>query len=229
MNVRAPTGAADGTDERGERFGRPALLAGAALVAGWPVALSQLHRGDVYAVMGPYGLLVIAALSALAHVAHVPVLTPRHAARSAAMGLGVGVVMTVLTYVVYAGAVRRIPSLAVHVGGLYRASHAESTAVALAWTAVVVVAEELLWRGWLLVPLARRVGARGAMAISLVTYALAQAGSGSVVMLLAALVCGAIWLALRSTARSILAPLVAHAIWTFTIVHALPLTRVVAP
>jgi membrane protease YdiL (CAAX protease family) len=134
--------------------------------------------------------------------------------------------MTVLTYVAYAVAIRVWPGMAPHVVELYAASRGGDPGSALVWTLIILAAEESLWRGWLLRPLSRLVGRRGALALSLATYALAQVGSGSGILVLAALACGAIWLAERAWTGSVVAPLLSHAIWTPVIIHLVPLTVV---
>jgi membrane protease YdiL (CAAX protease family) len=78
----------------------------------------------------------------------------------------------------------------------------------------IIIAEELLWRGALLHVLAQRVPASTAMAISICSYALAQLGTGSWVVMLLAGVCGSIWTLQRRLTRSLSSSLLAHLIWT---------------
>ncbi len=89
---------------------------------------------------------------------------------------------------------------------------------------VVVVAEEVLWRGAFIGAGSRLVPRRVAAILSVVTYAAVQLGTGSWVVVLAALVCGAFWSTERLVTGSLVASLVSHAIWTFAIIHFYPVT-----
>ena len=94
--------------------------------------------------------------------------------------------------------------------------------VTLPWVLAIIVAEELLWRGALLETFARRVSPPAAMALSVATYCVAQAGTGSWIVTLLALVCGTLWTLQRRLTRSLLSPLIAHLIWTPTVILLLP-------
>ncbi|MDB4946652.1 MAG: hypothetical protein JWP97_6186 [Labilithrix sp.] len=204
------------------------LLGGAALVVLWPLVLSRFGEDDVYLLLGPFALVVIAAVLFLGR-SEAPALLPRSRrtfARDVGIGLGCGLVMTAGTYAAYAITERLVPQLAAHVGDLYRNAGSSSVALALGATTAAIVAEEMLWRGPLLRVLERRAGRLVAIAVSLVTYTLAQGGSHSGLVMLAALVCGAIWLAERILTRSMVAPLVSHLMWTLVVVHLVPVTRV---
>jgi membrane protease YdiL (CAAX protease family) len=54
--------------------------------------------------------------------------------------------------------------------------------------------------------------------LSVGIYVLAQAGTGSVVVALMALVCGTVWTVQRHYTNSLLSPLIAHLIWTPTVI-----------
>lgn len=203
-----------------------ALLVGAALVFVWPLLLSRFGGRDVYALLGPFALVVIGLVMLVGRREPVFPRSSRVLARDVGIGVAVGAVMTGGTYACFAVGERLWPPLAGHVGVLYRDAHKESFVLALLATLAVIVAEEVLWRGPLLGVLRRKVGLRGAAAISLVTYALACSASRSVIVAVSALVCGAIWLAERISTRSIVAPLVSHLMWTTVVVHLVPVTRV---
>lgn len=208
----------------------PMLAAGALLVLAWPFVLSSFGHDDVYAFMGPYGALVIALMLLLRRFES-PLRGPRARSLPAGVviGLAVGAIMTAGTYAAFAVGTKMYPPLAARVADLYVDAHTRSLGSALAWTLVLIVAEELLWRGALLGVLQRRYGATLAVGLSLVTYTAAQAGTGSFIVGLAALVCGAIWTAERVYTSSSVAPLVSHAIWTVTVIHLLPVVHVTAP
>ena len=202
-----------------------ALGVAGALALAWPFVLSTFGRGDVYLWMGPYALLVIAVAFGLSRAAPLPKEHVRRPLRDVVVGLVVGVVMTAGTYAAFAVCVRVVPALGPHVATLYASAQTESLGDALAWTCVVIVAEELLWRGAMLVLLTRRMGRLAAGLLSLGIYTLAQGGSGSLVVMTAALVCGAFWTAERVFTTSLVAPLISHTIWTLTVIHLVPLTH----
>jgi membrane protease YdiL (CAAX protease family) len=75
--------------------------------------------------------------------------------------------------------------------------------------------EEVLWRGAVYARLARRYGAGWRpVAFTTLLYALFVALSGSLVLPLAALVCGAVWARQRQVTGSIVPGLVSHALWS---------------
>lgn len=191
-----------------------------AVAVGWSFALHQIRDNDVYAVLGPYGAATALVMLAL-RGAHVDA---RAVLRGVGIGAVVGVAMTAATYAAYAVLVMVVPGLASHVSELYAAAHSERIGPALAWTCVVICAEELLWRGALLETAEATLGRPAAIALSLATYTAVQIGSGSWVVVLAALVCGAIWTAERVLTRTLVASLASHAIWTITVIHLLPVT-----
>lgn len=202
-----------------------AFVVGAILVVVWPVVLSRFGSGDVYLPLGALALCVIAAVLFVSRARELLPRTGGEWVRDIGIGVGTGAVMTVGTYVAYAISQRWIPSLAGRVGELYRNAGSGSFAMAMVATVAVIFAEEILWRGPLLRPLERKAGRGVMILISLGTYTLAQGGSRSVVVMLAALICGAIWLLERLWTRSLIAPLLSHLMWTLIVVHLLPVTR----
>jgi hypothetical protein len=100
--------------------------------------------------------------------------------------------MTLATYPLFRLAVSIVPALNGSVAALYRDADATSVR-AMAWVSVLVLAEELLWRGALLEALENRMAEPLAFALSVLTYALAQLGSGSWIVFALAIVCGTVW------------------------------------
>ena len=190
----------------------------------WPVVLSRFGQGDVYTPMGLFGV------SAIAVALYARKLAPKwtdlrnHWVRNAAIGIAVGVLMTLSTYVAYDVATKLFPSLASDVEGLYRNARSASPAAAIGWTAVVVVAEEMLWRDALVGRATAQFPRRAVVAFSLVTYVAAQCGAGSGVVALAALICGTIWTIERLMTRSVVASLASHMIWTIVVIHIYPVS-----
>ncbi|HET8936213.1 MAG TPA: CPBP family intramembrane glutamic endopeptidase [Polyangiales bacterium] len=192
------------------------------LVVVWVALMSRFGDTDVYKVMGPYACIVSVVCIAL---------YPRELlgalacdVRSLLLGLGVGIGMTLLTYPVFSAAVNVMPSLQAQVAGLYQFASTTSQSAALFWVGALVIAEELLFRGVL--PRALQPWATQARALTLavLVYAAAQLGSGSFIVFLIALVCGTIWTALCRYTGSLTPSLIAHGIWSPTIIVLFPVT-----
>ena len=199
----------------------PQRLLGLIVVSGlWGVLPLLFHRDIAVAYALPaYAALLSCVLLALDDTWLRPRL--RFNVRDAAIGLAVGVAMTAATYPVYAVATELFPELAAQVAADYTLV---PTAAALAYfprLLVVVLAEELLFRGsWLRA--ARHDSLPGAL-YALLAYALSQVGWGSFAVILASVLCGAIWLAAARWSQSLIAPLIAHAIWSSVVLLFRPL------
>jgi hypothetical protein len=186
------------------------------LIAAWGLLLRRFGEGDVYSIVGPYALAVIAVVAVVQRRALAQLLAPSRP--SVLAGLGVGVAMTVLTYPAFWLASELVPSLSGQVADLYRAAHSASPGWALAWVIVILAAEEFLWRGAIIEFVEKRGSVSLALSLSLGSYALAQLGTGSWLVAAAALVCGAIWTLERHFTRSLVAPILSHLIWTPTVI-----------
>jgi membrane protease YdiL (CAAX protease family) len=202
---------------------RRLLLLMLGLIVGWGLLMQRFgSTANIYAVMGPFALSVALVTLALASSKLFVWLRPN--ARAVLSGLGVGAAMTLGTYPAYALLRSFVPGIEGQVAALYTAAHQTTLAEALPWVVAIIVAEELLWRGALLYVLARRVPPALAMAISVASYAAAQFGTGSWIVMLLALVCGTLWTLQRHLTRSLLSPLLAHLIWTPTVILFYPVT-----
>jgi uncharacterized protein len=201
----------------------PPLALLAILTVLWCVVMSQVGRPEMYTIVGGYALLAGVLVIWLFRAARGAWFRCR--ARDLAIGVGVGVVMTVLTYPLYRLAVQLVPALAAVVAQLYRSSHQGHWLTALAWLVVIIGAEELLFRGAWLAVLSPRLGTRAAVGLSVALYAAAQAFSGSLVVALLALCCGMLWTLERVLTGSLLAPLISHLIWTPTTILLRPVIQ----
>jgi membrane protease YdiL (CAAX protease family) len=62
------------------------------------------------------------------------------------------------------------------------------------------------------------------MVVSIASYAAAQFGTGSWIVMSFALVCGTLWTLQRHLTGSLLSPLIAHVIWTPIVILLHPVT-----
>src|SRR5690606_14250563 len=122
-----------------------------------------------------------------------------------------------------------VPDIEPYVAALYTAAHQATLAEALPWVLAIILAEEVLWRGALLYVLERRVPPALAMLASVLSYAAAQLGTGSWIVMALALACGTLWTLQRHLTRSLLSPLIAHLIWTPTVILFYPVTSICRP
>jgi membrane protease YdiL (CAAX protease family) len=182
--------------------------------------MSRFGNTDVYLVMGPYACVVTVVCIAL---------SPREVLAAfrcnvtgVLLGLVVGAAMTALTYPAFSLAVRIIPGLHAQVAGLYQFASTTSLSKALFWVTTLVIAEEVLFRQVLPRALQLWTAERIAFALAVVIYSFAQLGSGSWIIFLLALVCGTTWTALRLYTGSITPSLIAHGIWTPTVIVLVP-------
>ena len=194
------------------RLSSRGLLLSGGLVLGWTLLMRTFGGDDVYPVLGPYALAVVAAVVALRGRTLRKDLAPSRTA--VVSGLLVGIAMTLATYPVFRLAAELFPALRPNVAALYRAAATRSAWQSLPWVVAIVVAEELLFRGLLLDALRFRRHGRIAAAASVALYVLAQAGTGSAIVASMALVCGIVWTVQRMSTRSLLSPLLSHLVWT---------------
>lgn len=192
------------------------------------VVLRRFGTWTPFAVVGVP--LAIASVESRA----VPRALLRTTAVSLAQGIAGGTLMVLLTHLAYAGLQRYFPSV--------RAATYELTAlldvVGFSTTErallIVVIAscEEVLFRG--LFPSGALNGSLGPgrpsgrellvlLAVTVV-YAACTAPLGSSLLVLCALICGAIWLALRWASGSLIVPILAHVIWDLGVLWVWPLT-----
>lgn len=186
-----------------------------ALSAGWLLAVTRFEDAAIYLLLVPLSLGVVAALGLLCAPSVRRWFAPSWA--HVALGVGVGLATTGLTYPAFELAAELYPPLEGDVAALYWRARPPSTLGALGSLCLIVLAEEGLWRGALFEGLCRRMSPPAAGALSVLSYAVAQAGTGSWLVFGLALACGALWLWLRAATGSLLPPLLAHLIWTPTV------------
>ncbi len=134
---------------------------------------------------------------------------------TATIGVGIGGAWLAATHVGHAVLCRLFPSFIDQVKDLY------SLGVGDPWTRVLppivamAVAEELLFRGV--------IGGLGGIVLGVVVYTGVQVFERKWALTLAALLGGIIWGGLFELTGGLLAPVVAHALWTSTLTLAWPL------
>jgi membrane protease YdiL (CAAX protease family) len=192
------------------------------LIVGWFLLIQRFGEGNVYAVLGPYACVVCAICWTLYPRAMRHWLQPSW--RAIWVGFAVGIGMTALTYPVFQLAVHFAPSLDGEVQALYTGARSTTLAKALAWVLALDLAEELLFRGAWPATLRNYMSAPAAFTVSLFSYAFAQLGTGSWIVMVLAFVCGALWTLQRRYTGSLLSPLIAHLIWTPIVILLYPVT-----
>ena len=88
---------------------------------------------------------------------------------------------------------------------------------------VVVLAEEIVWRQALWLPMKASLGAPRAVVLVTASYTLAQLGMGSPALLAVALTCGLAWLGLRILTDRLSAPIAAHLVFDALILGVWPI------
>lgn len=185
--------------------GAGALLAG----LGWRAVASG--RAGVWAVMGPvYGVLGVAALV----VGGIHVSPDMSPAVAVAAGLGSGLALFAATRA-FIRVVRGWGAFRRQAEDVYGRRGRLSLPVALAVSlGLIVTGEELFWRGLVQGRLAEELGRAAGAVLAWLAYVAANAASGSLPLLAAAVVSGAVWAALAAWTGGVLAGMVCHAAWT---------------
>ena len=79
--------------------------------------------------------------------------------------------------------------------------------------ALVVLAEEVMWRAVLMDAIRPKLGAVATLAVATAIYAIPQAVSGNWPLLAAAVGCGSVWGVLYLLRRDVVAPFACHMLW----------------
>jgi membrane protease YdiL (CAAX protease family) len=142
----------------------------------------------------------------------------------AAIGLGTGLLMAVLTKIFYTLGVAWIPQMHPAVAELYTyLAEPPGALAALPILVLVVMAEEYLWRGLLIDALRPLNHVMAVVLCSALIYALPHLAGRSLILFVVALVCGTIWGLLRVATKSVLVPVLSHLSWNLHIFVFFPL------
>lgn len=145
-------------------------------------------------------------------------------ARAIGVGIGAGGVMALVTHLAYPPVASLVPSIAAEVEGLYAdLRQTPGPVLGTPLLLLAVAAEEAVWRGVLVRQMERKRTPLAIILVATVAYAVPQAFSGSWVLVLVALGCGALWTSLRVWSGSIIVPALTHAVWNLVVFVALPL------
>jgi membrane protease YdiL (CAAX protease family) len=139
------------------------------------------------------------------------------------LGLGAGLALYLAT-AVFLSLVRRWTTLTRHASALYaRRGELPLVAVIVLAAGVTAGGEELLWRGVVQNVAVGAVGSVAGAVLAWGAYVAANAFSGSLPVILGALVGGAVWTALAIWTGGVAASLACHAAWTALMVALPPL------
>lgn len=114
------------------------------------------------------------------------------------------------------------PALAAQMADVYGWRRAVPDGVVLPLLLLIVLGEEIVWRGAVTLPLAARIGPWAGVLLGAVAFAVAHLPLGRPVLMVAALGAGAFWGALAIRTRSLVPALVSHVLWDLTVLFWLP-------
>ncbi len=132
--------------------------------------------------------------------------------------------MAVASAVLFAPAAGAFPSRRAGVAALYAAFRSPGALIVVFLMPMVVVFEEVVWRGAIHNALARRMSLPWAVVAGAVLYSLAHIPIGSAALVVTALGAGLCWSALRAFSDSLPAVVVAHLMWNFVVLVIFQLT-----
>lgn len=140
-----------------------------------------------------------------------------------AVGVTIGVAMSVATWVFYPISTEIVPAIEAEVPKLYALLRQPPGPVwAFPLLIIVVTAEELVWRGLAIDLFSKSMSAGRAVLLSSLVYVLPQIAFRSPLLAFVALACGLVWGALRVQTRGLVAPLVAHLVWDLLVFVSFP-------
>jgi len=197
------------------------------------LALAIGHLGWIalLALPSPWPLEVTLAPYAVAFAALALFLTPgaskllRPEPADVLWGLGSGVLLGALTHAGAALLFRWSPTIEASVRALYVQASVDNRAdlLLLGLVALVVIAEELIWRGAVYHRLAERFPGWRAIALATLCYASSTFGLMNPTLVAAALMMGLAWTALAARSGRLVAPLLSHLTWDLLVLVLYPL------
>lgn len=140
-----------------------------------------------------------------------------------AEGFGAGALMVVATYILYPVVIHLAPFLAPDIAHLYAEFYVPSKTTISVALAPVILGEEWVWRYVVQAALVQRFGTWVGIVLGACVYALAHVPLGSPALVLAALLCGLFWGALRQVTGSLIPAVIAHLLWDGAVLLCWPL------
>ncbi len=183
-----------------------------AILWGWGAWESHVY--GIWGALGVSALVLSAVVLALEGRAVVG--NGRHA-RMSPLGVAAGLVMAGGTVALFAPVTTAFPALFGDVARLYEAFGDPGSIATMVLLPVIVIGEEIVWRGAVQGALARRMRWLPAAIAGALVYALAHTPVGSPALVLACLGAGFCWSALRGLTDSLPATIVAHLVWDFVV------------
>jgi membrane protease YdiL (CAAX protease family) len=189
-----------------------ALAVAGPIVHAWSWWLIRSRRASIWlasgVTLGPLGVVAVL-------VGPTPI--TRRFGVLVAVGLGVlaGVALWLATLAFMALVAGRAPALARHTSALYGERGNRSLLAALAVPLLLSApGEELLWRGVVLGVLARAVDSVPAAVLTWAAFVIVNVVSGSLPIVLGAVVGGAVWTWLAWWTGGVVASIACHVVWT---------------
>jgi hypothetical protein len=197
------------------------------------LALAIGHLGWIalLALPTPWPLEVTLAPYAVAFAALALVLTPgvrkllRPQPSDLLWGLGSGVLLGAVTHIGAALLFRWFPAIEASVRALYVQASVDNRAdlILLGLVGVVVIAEEIIWRGAVYRRLAERFPGWRAIVLASLCYTSSTLGLMNPMLVVAALMMGLAWTLLAARSGRLVAPLLSHLTWDLIVLVLYPL------
>ena len=144
--------------------------------------------------------------------------------RGALGAVALGAALLAVTHLAFQAVVVAAPGIAGSVRALYESIDVGSSRITLALlTAVVVLAEELVWRGVAIDLAATTRSQLETGIISMVLYMVPQIVGGAPLLILAAAVLGSLFAAQRIVTGRLTEPLLTHVVWSVGVFVVFPL------
>lgn len=189
-------------------------LTALAMVLLWAVGAWESHAYGIWGALGASAVLLSAAVLALEGQAVIG--NGRHA-RLWPVGIGAGLVMASVTTALFEPVTTAFPTLLSDVSRLYAAFGGRASVATMVLLPVIVIGEEIVWRGAVQGALARRMRWLPAAAVGALVYALAHMPVGSPALVLTCLGAGFCWSAVRGITDSLPVTVIAHLVWDFAV------------
>jgi membrane protease YdiL (CAAX protease family) len=139
-------------------------------------------------------------------------------------GIGAGAAMTAVTYLLFPLVRHLVPEVVTQSAALYNTFGQAAGWRAVLFLPLVVVGEELVWRGVVQEALTRRFGPVRGTLLAVAVYGLAVVPVGSPLLVAIALSCGLFWSVLRAWTGSLIAALACHLVWNSFVFLIAPLS-----